>query len=166
MFSLRLFLSTVKSSKESSKVSFMICTNFELGTTNYILLYILLSCVIFTTLLTVIATNSELSNLTINDLCVAKSTFVLYPFDYKVCYTWFYYLNNLNKLFPSYCFIFYRSNRRAFYFHKGHAQKRQQLSPQNHPNRVQPHDRLDLKFSRSKRYFFWTFQETYSLQHY
>ena len=50
---LRFSFLTVKSSKESSKVSFMIYTKLELSTTNYILL----SWVIFTTLLTGSATN-------------------------------------------------------------------------------------------------------------
>ena len=45
--------------------------------------------------------------------------------------------------------MFYRSNIRAFYLHDKHAQKRQQVSPQSHSNRVQPHDRLDLKFSKN-----------------
>ena len=76
------------------------------------------------------------------DIC-----FVSLYYDHKVCYTWFFYLNNLNKPFPTDCFIFYRSNTRALYFDDRHAQKRQQLSPQNQLNRVQPHDRWDLKFS-------------------
>ena len=42
----------------------MICTNLESSKTNYILLCILLSCVIFMTLVTVSATNSELSTFT------------------------------------------------------------------------------------------------------
>ena len=114
MSSLRLFLSTIKSSKESSKVSFLIYTNLELSTTNYILLYILLSCVIFMTLLTVGATNSELFNFTIKWSLYYK-IYICFA-SYKVCYTWFFYLNNLNKLFPTYCFIFYRSNKTCFLF--------------------------------------------------
>ena len=43
-------------------------------------------------------------------------------FDYKVCYTWFFYLNNLNKRFPTYCFIFYRSDI-LFIFTKGMRRK-------------------------------------------
>ena len=43
----------------------MIYTNLELSTTNSVLLYVLLSCVIFAMLLTVSVTNSELSNFTI-----------------------------------------------------------------------------------------------------
>ena len=43
--------------------------------------------------------------------------------------------------------MFYDSNTRAFYFHIGHALKRQQISPRNHSNRLQPHDKFNLKFT-------------------
>ena len=126
MSSLRFFLYTVKSSKESFKVSFMIHTNLELSATSCVLLYILLSCVVFTTLL-YYKMIFVLQNLHL--LCIFMIN--------KVCCTWFFLFDyNLSKLFPTYCFIFYRLNKRAFYFHKGHAQKRHQLSPQNHSNRV------------------------------
>ena len=54
----------------------MIYTNLELSTTKYTLLHTLLSCGIFTTSLTVRATNSELfMTLLKNDIRITKSTF-------------------------------------------------------------------------------------------
>ena len=78
----------------------MIYTNLESSKISYILLCILLPCVIFMTLVTVSATNSELSTFTKkwDSYYKIRSSDLKRSNDYKVCSTYFFCLDDLNKL--------------------------------------------------------------------